>query len=107
MAFLTGLFGFDDEANRDGAQMQRRSKASAPTWIARLNYLLRILFPAYRNMVCTPTYDFLKGRAWLLPATWLYLFYHTLRFKTSPGKHIIDNTFISNEIMEVRQCELK
>lgn len=53
MAFLTGLFGFDDEANRAGEKMQRLSKASAPTWIARQYYLRGILFllPAYRNMV--------------------------------------------------------
>ena len=101
-----GVFGFSDEANRDGAQMRRLAEAKTPLWLARISYLLKMLFPPYRNMRCVPSYALLDGRPWMLPAGWVYRFYHTLRYKSETGKHMIGNTFISNEKLDARQREL-
>lgn len=104
--FAGGVFGYDDEANRDNARMQSINSGNRRL-SARIRYLLSVCFLPYDAMRVVPAYAFLDGRPWLLPAAWVYrLFYKLGKKRGEAGMRMVKTAFVSDEALDARQREL-
>lgn len=104
--FAGGVFGFDDEANRNNAQMYELNHRRGP--FARLRYLLSACFLPYELLRAVPEYAFLDGRPWLLPAAWLYrLFFKLGRRRGQAGARLMLAAFIPGRRLDERRRELE
>ena len=105
--FGNGVFGFQDERNKENDNLNAFAQSGGPRWLFRLRTLLGSVFPSYRNMRYVPQYAFLNGRPWLLLAAWLYRFYRSIRYRLGEnGKKLIGDAFVSGARLEERQKEL-
>jgi len=69
-----GVFGFDNEKNKENylkLQLQKDKHF-------KLKNVISTLFPSYDELRCVPSYEFLDGKPFLLPATWVYRFFYKL-----------------------------
>lgn len=74
-----GTYGSHDPNNMFNSLVYVNRKGGTTFWW-RLKWKLTLLFPSYGELSGAPRYSFLKGRAYLLPAVWVYrLFFHFRR----------------------------
>ena len=105
--FANGIFGYDDEENRDLKALNAITQKRGPRWFVRAQNVLAFAFPPYRRMYYIPEYAFVKDRPWLLPAAWAYRFYRSLRYGMEErGAETIVSSLVSNEKLDARKREL-
>lgn len=73
-----GVFGYEDEMNRENRATNALIFDDGPMWIRRIVFLLKNLFPGYERMRTYSGCRFVDGRKHLLPAAWLVRFIHML-----------------------------
>lgn len=99
--FGNGVFGFDDQENKDNAVLNQVDR------IGKVKTIIRNIFPSYQNMRYVPYYSFLNNRRWLLPVAWLYRFARCLRNgKSENGLNLVKIAAHSDEKREQRQAML-
>lgn len=76
-----GAFGIQNQENDNGGNVKAIKREGGPYWRAAVRLVLRGLFPSYENMRLIPSYSFVDGRPWLLPAAWIYRFWYCARNK--------------------------
>ena len=105
--FNNGVFGFDNEENRDNLAVNnaRKGKNAKASMVASA---ARKIFPNYTEMVSVPKYSFIKGNKWLLPIAWIYSFFCGLHKKRFSDKmRVVKSSFVSKETIEKREEFLK
>lgn len=106
--FANGIFGFDDESNKESRDLNALTQRHGPRWLVRILSIIASVFPPYRNMRFSSHYTFLDGRPWLLPSAWIYRFYRAIRYRMgADGKRMIERSLISNERLDERERELE
>lgn len=101
-----GIFGFDDERNRDNVDINLIMKNDRPRRLSRFLLIFYNAFPGYTRMAYTQEYHFLNGKPWLLPFAWIYRFYRLLAGKTEPASSIMKRIMIHDEKIKERENEL-
>lgn len=105
--FANGIFGFNDEKNKENRSLNSITQRSGPRWLVRVKSIIGSVFPAYRFMRYVPHYAFLNNRPWLLPVAWVYRFYRSVRYRMGEnGKRMVNNALISDDRLDEREQEL-
>lgn len=105
--FLDGIFGFENEQNKKNDAVNVAIKGKTP-FFAMLHLAMLRAFPKYDSLIITGHYDFLKGRAFLLPIAWIYRFFRAIKYKKiDTGASLIEQSFVSSEDMKQRKEMLK
>lgn len=101
--FDNGVFGFDNEANRDFLASNTVRKAKNLKF-AMFKSAVQKAFPSYKSMTAPETYSFLRGRPILLPVAWVYRLFRGVSKKgISEGKKHISKSFVSTEYIANRE----
>ena len=105
--FLNGVFGYDNVKNKNNSTINRLTRNGKLTWTSRILTFVKSLFPSYNNMVNSPFYHFIIGKAWLLPVAWLYRIYRLFMGRTLSIRDIMKGVMLSEDIVDERVIELK
>lgn len=101
--FDNGVFGFDNEENKDFLASNTVRKARYPKLIM-MKSAIQKAFPGYHDLIRSEHYSFLIGKPILLPAAWIYRFGRVIKNKRfSEGRTQISKSFISKEYIAKRE----
>ena len=105
--FSNGIFGFDNDENRDNLSVNEARKAKNHK-TGMVKSAIFKLFPSYENMITVPKYSFLIGKKWLLPWAWIYRIFHGLnKDKFTHNVNTVKSSFVSKETIIKRTEYLK
>jgi len=101
--FDNGVFGFDNEANKDFLVSNTVRKAKNKR-LAMMKTAMQKAFPSYKALITSERYSFLKGKPILLPAAWIYRIISGVHRKGfNSGKKQISKSFVSKDYIAKRE----
>ncbi len=99
-----GVFGFSDSNNNDYRAKNALLFNHKPTGLKRISFILRKLFPRYRDMINYHGCSFLKGKPFLLPYFWGVRLVHIITDKNDNTRLLtLKSAFVSKNDIEKRK----
>ena len=87
--FKDGTFGLSNTQNKGADPAKVILSENKNYWISIIKYIIRKLFPPYRDMQLIPWYSFIDGKPWLMPIAWIYRWLYCIIHKFEYGMDIL------------------
>ena len=99
-----GVFGFDNEANRNNAAVNNARVQGA----GKSNMLMLAIskvFPCYKVLIVVPHYSYLRNRPYLLPVVWVHRIFRSIanRRVSKNMKSVMETSFVDQETIKRRE----
>lgn len=105
--FSNGVFGFNNEQNRNNETINRILTHGKARKLSRFQIAIRYLFPKYIHMRYIPYYSFIEGRPWLLPVAWVYRVIRLITGKVDSLSTFINRVSFPDSAVDDREEELR
>lgn len=103
--FANGVFGYDNKENNINEAVNVARQGGVPI-ISMTKRAVSFVFPSYSMMKNNENYHFIKGKAWLLPAAWIYRIYRAIQMVLGGRRNVLFH-FSSSEELKKRDEFLK
>lgn len=100
--FANGVFGFEDESNKENHNLNQIRKAG------KIKTIIGRIFPPYKSVYYVPHYAFVQGKPWLLPVVWVYRLFRSLIYgKGADGVKLISSAVTVDGKLAEREAVLQ